>query len=51
MDSSEYTEDINNEIDSAALIPVESGFSGMHECYVSENGHTRLFRATRYGKL
>lgn len=48
--SSGYTNDIDDEIDTAAPIPVEHGFSDLRECYVSESGHTRLFRATRYGK-
>lgn len=48
--SSGYTDDIDNEIDTAGAIPVERGFSDLRECYVSESGHTRLFRASRYGK-
>lgn len=48
--SSGYTDDLANEIDTAGAIPVERGFSDLRECYVSESGHTRLFRASRYGK-
>lgn len=45
-----YTDNLDSEIDNAAPIPVEHGFGDLREYYVSESGHTRLFRATRYGK-
>lgn len=48
--SSGYTDDLANEIDIAGAMPVERGFADPRECYVSESGHTRLFRAERYGK-
>lgn len=48
--TSGFTEDINKEMNVAEPQPVESRFSNLSQCYVSISGHTRIFKATRYGK-
>lgn len=50
-ETSGYTGDIQQEMDTVAPLPSENGFSSVRECYVSTSGHTRLFTAMRYGKL
>lgn len=47
---SDFTEDIEKEVSGAQPMPVENDFHDIREIYVSKNGHTRLFYATRYGK-
>lgn len=49
-DTSGYTTSIDSELNAAAPIDVQHGFSDIRECYVSTMGHTRLFTATKYGK-
>lgn len=46
--SSGFTADIDSEVGGNA--PLDKQFHDIREIYVSQNGHTRLFYATRYGK-
>lgn len=48
--SSGFTEDLDAEVDTADIQPVDNVFHDIHEIYVSQAGHTRVFSATRYGK-
>ena len=49
--TSGYTNDLDKEIGNAAPINIESNFVNITPLYVSASGHTRLFTATRYGKI
>lgn len=48
--SSGFIGTFNPEENISKVIPIECGYSNVHECYVSKSGHTRLFTATKYGK-
>ena len=46
--TSDFVEDINNQLDD--INSVKSNFTDIKECYVSNTGYTRLFKARRFGK-
>ncbi len=48
--SSDFTENIEKEVNTDNSTQIESAYSNLRECYVSKTGHTRLFTATKYGK-
>ena len=50
VETSGYVEQIGEELGTASGTDVQNGFSDLGEFYVSPNGHTRLFTASRYGK-
>lgn len=48
--TSGYTDKLDIEMETPSM-PVDDKFSSLHCFYVSPHGHTRLFYASRYGKL
>ncbi len=48
--SSDFTENIEEEVNTDDATLIENAYSHLRECYVSKTGHTRLFTATKYGK-
>ena len=46
--TSDFVEDINNQL--GDINSVKSNFTDIKECYVSNTGYTRLFKARRFGK-
>lgn len=50
QDNSDFTDNLDKEMNDAVSMPIENSFSHLSECYVSNSGHTRLFSATKYGK-
>lgn len=48
--SSDFTENIEKEVNTDGSTQIENAYSNLRECYVSNTGHTRLFTATKYGK-
>lgn len=49
-ETSGFTRDLTDEMERVEPMPVQGGFSNLHEMYVSPSGHTCLYSATRYGK-
>lgn len=50
-ETSGYVEQMDEEMGTATGMQMKNGFSYLKEFYVSPNGHTRLFYASRYGKM
>ena len=48
--SSDFTENIEKEVNTNDSTQIENAYRNLRECYVSKTGHTRLFTATKYGK-
>ena len=46
--TSDFVEDINNQL--GDINSVKSDFTDIKDCYVSNSGYTRLFKARRFGK-